>query len=392
VLGLRIRHGLALVTLVVGLSGAGNGDPAAKPVWQIRQQASAAVEAGKLERAERVLAKARKRAPEDSGLAFDHAEVLARGARFAEAFAALEAAVAAGFRSETALLDSEGLEPLRGGTGWDALLARARANEADFEQRLDEARAPLDPEDASTFADVATLLEAKDQAERDLFSRQSDDPWEIRRARFDERWVAALRRLAGDTRDDAERERALIAVLRQRVDAAPMLDLLWPQYAIDKIGRAADSYLNEHPAGENVTEARLARILADVAVPPPDDPDTPRDDWPRPRCAEALPGLSELAGTDSSDEWATRALGVQALCVEQIFPERHDEIREAAVAYLDRELEFSAYDLMLGGSLKIALWRMDGPPDFEAESLDGSTLSLDDLRGKITLLDFWSPG
>jgi hypothetical protein len=48
--------------------------------------------------------------------------------------------------------------------------------------------------------------------------------------------------------------------------------------------------------------------------------------------------------------------------------------------------------MMLRSGLKIALWRLDGPPEFDAESLDGGTLSLDDFEGKVTLLDFWSPG
>ena len=223
---------------------------AGKPVWRLQRQAAQAAETGKLERADRILAKARKAAPEDASLAFDHAGVLARQGKIAEALAALEAAVEQGFRQETALRDSDSLAPLHGNPAWEALLAAVRANEADFKRRLEEARTPLDPRSATPFADVGTLLDAKEQADRDFYAEQSDEPWEIRRARYVERWDATLKRLAAETTDDAEREKALAAALRERVDDAITMDLHWPSHAIDRLGGAANSYLDAFPEGE----------------------------------------------------------------------------------------------------------------------------------------------
>ena len=85
--------------------------------------------------------------------------------------------------------------------------------------------------------------------------------------------------------------------------------------------------------------------------------------------------------------------GAQALCLAATAPEREEEIRKAATTFLEsEEAASSAYASMLRAELKTTLWRIDGLPEFEAEALEGGTLSLGDFKGKVTLLDFWNPG
>lgn len=389
--------GLVIAFAIACLPAAPAG--ASQPVWRLQQKANEATSIGELAKADRILVKARKRAPANPYLAFDHAGVLASQGRTAQAVAALEAAVEHGFRHESALLESEALEPLGRVPSWDRLLAAVRVNETEFQRLLEEARRPLDPADGTEFPDIAALLEAKEQADRDFYDQESDEPHAIRRARFTERWVASLIRLARETEDRDERDEAMIFVLRERLDGAVMLDLYWSRHAIETVVGAADSYLEACPEGAHATEARLARVLADIVAPAPEDLNTPRAEWPEPRCAEALPVLSELGGMgaaddpdETDDEWIAVARGIEAVCLERVAPDRHADIGDAARAYLERERTFSSYDLMLVGSLKVALWRIEGLPQFEARGLDGEIVSLDDFRGRITLLDFWSPG
>lgn len=118
--------------------------------------------------------------------------------------------------------------------------------------------------------------------------------------------------------------------------------------------------------------------------------------WPEqrsyePRCVEALPALEELGG-EGTDSWSAVARGLKTLCLERVSPERHEEIRAGARAYLDLDDQENSLDRLLRRTLKIALWRVDGPPEFEAEALDGGKVTLASFQGKLTLLDFWSPG
>ena len=60
-------------------------------------------------------------------------------------------------------------------------------------------------------------------------------------------------------------------------------------------------------------------------------------------------------------------------------PEIARESRDGADRRLDRDLP----ELRL---------RLFGPPDFEVETLEGETVRLSALRGKVVLLEFWGPG
>lgn len=150
----------------------------------------------------------------------------------------------------------------------------------------------------------------------------------------------------------------------------------------------------EYPESPNAAEARLALAVAQTVAPFPEDLELPRSSWPVPRCTETLPLFEQIAAAEPPDEWSSIALGFKALCLSQTASDRREEIREAATVFLEAENTESTYtyERMLRSELKIALWRIDGLPEFEAQALAGGTLSLADFKGKVTLLDFWNPG
>jgi len=386
-----VRSSIAIV-LFLGWIAAGVVEARGKPVWQLQLRAREAADIGEDKRADALYAKARNRAPENPFLSFDHAETLMRAGRTEDALEALDAAVASGFRLAARLERSEALAPLRDSPHWKTLLESTRATATEFEERLREAQRPIDPDRADVFPDLDTLSRAQERANREFYEYAGYEAYELRRARFAERWSAALTQLAGDKRNTPERERALIALVRLRVEEANALRLNWPQDSIDKVAASTSAYLDEFPDSENAAEARLARAVAGVAAPYPDDWYTPRSSRPQPRCAESLPAFEELSATGAEDPWSLTALGFEALCLDRINPARRVEIRAAARAYLATEDLSSTYDMMLRAELKVILWRIDGLPEFEAEGLDGNVVTLADFKGKVTLLDFWSPG
>jgi len=369
---------------------------AATPIWRLSQQARDAADLGEYARADKLFKKARRRAPENAYLAFGHATALARAGRVDDALVALDQAVTAGYRIERTLLRSEALESLHQASSWDAVVERVRANQVEYKVRLAEARQPIDPAEAPAFDDLEELLAEKQKANREFYGEKSDEPQQIRRARYIERWAASLIRLADEKPGDPQREQVLIELVRLRVGEAHGLELRWSPHAIETVQVAADRYLVNYAGSENAAEAWLAGAVARTVAPEPEDFLAPESDWPKPRCVETLPVFEELAAAVPADTWSLAALGFKGLCLAEAFPDRLDEIRAAAAAYLEKKEEeeesWGSYDLMLGAGLKIALWHIEGPPEFEAEALAGGTLTLADFKGRVTLLDFWNPG
>ncbi len=389
----RIVCNLVPAALVFGFLVTGPAH-AGTSKWRLQVRARDAADIGEFDRAHKLYSKARRLDPEDGYLAYAHAKALAAAGRTEEALAALDTALTHGFRHDKKMIRSEELVPLRDAPNWDELLERARANLTDFKARLGEAREPIDPADAPAFANIEELLADKEKSDGEYYGQPSDGDPQVRRARYVERWAGAMLRLADEKneKETIEREQALLALLRLRVDEAIGLDLHWPQHAIDKVAAAAERYLAEYADTENVTEARLARSVAGTVAPYPDDFDLPRSSWPQPHCTQSLPDFEQLSATDPADSWSLTALGFKALCLAKVSPDRHDEIHEAAASYLGEDEIETTYDVMLRAGLKIAMWRLDGLPEFEAEALEGGTLSVADFKGKVTLLDFWNPG
>jgi hypothetical protein len=359
------------VTLLIVLACMTTEVAHAASSWKLHQQARTAADAGEHDRAHKLYTKARRRTPDSEFLAFDHAQVLAAAGRADEALVALGSAVALGYRLEHKLLRSESLASLQGAPQWDDLLERTRSNQTEFQTRLDLARQPVAPEDARAFDGLEALLEAKDLDERELY-----EP-----------------RLADAKRGDPEREQALAELVRLRVGEAQGLDLRWQRDATEKVAAATERYLADHAAAANATEVRVAQVVARTVAPFPEDVfSLPQSSWPQPRCDETLPELEAMSSGDATDPWTRVAGGFKALCLAETDSDRHDEIRAGADAYLQAEPTDNGYDLTLRAGLKIALWRLDGLPEFEAEALAGGTLSVADFKGKVTLLDFWNPG
>ena len=389
----RVRTVL-LSLLVLGLCASAVPTSAASKqdkTWHIWRRASAAADAGELERASALYAKARARSPAEPSMAEQHAVVRARLGDAEGALSLLEEAARLGYLYEWVLEHEEALDALRDSPRYAALAERVRANQAEHGEQVAAARKPIDPAEAEAFPDLTTLEQAHERAEREFYMKPSEEPWDLRRARFTEKWAGAFARLAEARRGTPDREGALIGLVRLRIEEALGLDLMGSESNLAAVTTASRAFLAEFPESAHRVEARLAGVVAEIAVRVPDDFDWAKAALPRPDCRPQLAVLEELASGGTADEWSKAALGLEAICLHEVAPERAAEIREAASAYLEHEGS-TYYDTMLRSELKIALWKLDGLPPFTGEGLDGRPVSLADFAGKVTLLDFWSPG
>jgi hypothetical protein len=362
----------------------------------LAQQARRAENAGEDARAAELYALLRSRRPSETAFALAHARALARTGATDAALAALEQAVAQGGRDADRLEQEEAFAGLGADPRFAAILEAARTNASEYAAEYAAAIEPQDPRTAPSFPDLASLLAARERAGND--SAGGDGPSDdapIRRARFREVWIAALARLAQEKSGTPEAEGALIEIVRMRSDDLPFYEFVWTEAQQAGVRHAAEAYLAEFPGGPAAREARLARAAAFGAAIQPPGFDWGVDDTPRPDCAAALPLLEALDDDGTADAWSAAVLGLKTLCLFETRPEATEEIRAGVAAYLSTPEKFenrSPYDWLLRRRLTVIGWHLDGPPPFVAEGLDGRPVSLADLRGKITLLDFWGPG
>jgi hypothetical protein len=359
-------------------------------------QAQRAENAGEDARAAELYALLRSRRPDETAFAVAHARVLARTGATDAALVALEQAVARGGRDAGQFEQEEAFAALRTDPRFAANLDAARTNASEYAAEYAAALEPRDPRTAPSFSDLASLLAARERAGNDSAGGEGPrDEAPIRRARFREAWIAALARLAQEKPGTPDAEGALIEIVRMRSDALPLHELVWSATQQAGVRHAAEAYLAGFPAGPAAREARLARAAAIAAAIRPPGFDWAVDDTPRPDCAAALPLLEELDDDGTADSWSAAALGLKTLCLFETRPEATEEIRAGVESFLSTPEKFddrSPYEWLLRRRLTVVRWHLDGPPPFVAEGLAGRPVSLADLRGKITLLDFWGPG
>ncbi len=390
-----------LTLLVAGLLGlmACSVDPASRS-WRMSQRAASLAAAGDLAAADRLMVTVRERAPDAASYAVTHAAIKARRGEREAALQLLEHASSLGLSDEDELVGDLAFDALRSDPRFVTVVDAARARAASVRQKVEDARKPVDPASAPAFADYARLAEARDAAERRLYEGddrgRAGEPYEVRRARFVEEWAAALIRLADARRGTPDEERARYELLRMRLRGVSSIRLEWREDAGAKVREAARAYLHAIPNGANVPAARIAAAMADAlsVLPAGRDPDL--GPAPRPRWEAALPVLADIAADGTANRWSTLATGLRAMALHELEPERQDEIRSAIAAYEAGPKpsweDQNTLDLAPRWALKVVRWKMDGLPPLEGMTVQGRRVGLADFRGKLTLLDFWSPG
>jgi hypothetical protein len=357
------------------------------------------LENGNLESAIQRFGELRERRPDAYDFALGQAEALAKAGRHADAWSALEAAVDAGLRAKWALEREEAFGPLRPDPRWSDLLERIDGNYRSHMQKIRDAKREMPLETAPTFATWANVEASfeKDRKEARKFQWAID--WtgarDIEEQLHYQRQIARVRRYLADHTDAADREQARLKEIRLRIAVAAPWQDFWAPTDAKAIEAAADRLVAEFPDGKYRSEAELHKAVAILrGVLPETGWEPGRIEPYAPDCARAIPLLEPLAATAEKDPRGEDAQGFLAYCLWEVKPRETERALATAEAFLARDQDAPEGTQYWGLTADVRKVRLlgGGLPPFEVKDLAGVTWTPASLAGRVTILQFWSPG
>ena len=357
------------------------------------------LEKGEFESAVERFGELRQRRPDAYDFARGQAEALAKAGRYDEAWSALEAAVDAGLRYRWAVEREEAFGPLRPDPRWSALLERIDGNYRSHMQKIRDAKREMPLDTAPSFATwakvEATFEEDRKAARKAQWAIDWTGARDIEEQLHYQRQIARVRRYLADHPDAAEREEARLKEIRLRIAvAAPWLDF-WTPADAKAIEDAADRLVAEFPAGKYRSEAELHKAVAILRGVLPETGWEPGRIEPYvPDCAAAIPILEPLAATAEKDPRGEDAQGFLAYCLWEGTPRDAQRALATAEAFLAKDQDAPEGTQYWGLTADVRKVRLlgGGLPPFEVKDLAGVTWTPASLAGRVTILQFWSPG
>jgi thiol-disulfide isomerase/thioredoxin len=340
----------------------------------------ALLEDGKTDEAVATFTKQAELIPEGKWGLYNVACAYGRNGQVEEGIAALTKAVDNGWQDPEQLKYDGDMESLRDDPRFAALQERAAQNlkqaEASFAAGLPHYDHP-----PMEFADEDALDNWVDEQKKDMRIQRA--VW------YSPQYVAAqmdleAKRLAGLAalkKDDPEFDLGL-----ERVRAISRIKSIWSPWGTisDAVVKEVNAYLAANPSPEGTSEANYRAGIAEYCRERPEKADAPN--WPqieqavRARMAKVQPN-SEYYG--AAQAWLIQCDLVDAGDnKEPVFP----KIREFAKTYKNDQPAMSIAAVFFQGDVVAALW----PIPIEAEDIDGKSVSLDQYKGKVLLVDFWA--
>lgn len=349
---------------------------------------------GRFQQAEQVLLRQHRLSPENPLPLYNLACLHSMAGRPDLALDHLERAVDAGWdRVDETRRDTD-LRPLAELPRFAALLARMEENAARWEARRARAHCTLDPAEAPAYGSLAELRReyarryGEASARRYLLGdrRGIEAAWRV----LDEK-IAALRRYAREHPDSADADEAALAVVETLFEyKEDWRFAFWDQDAAEA-GEAADRFLETYPESERAPRAALLRARAAwFARLRPADPDAlfTAQDLGRvrslfERVAEDYPGTA--AAGQALAHWLDLEFACAGFMVEE-------PARKVYALLLDR---YEGDERVLDYAWEHArepMFLLEGLSSLEGTDLEGRRWSLEHLRGRVVLVDFWSTG
>lgn len=341
----------------------------------------------------------RARQPANPYFALGHARALAALDREEEAWPALDAAVAAGLRYAWDVEKDEHLAPLRGDPRFEKIVARTRDNFRAWNARIAEAKrqAPLDAAPAfDSWAKVSeSVREENERIRRVEYRRDPTGENEIEAHRLRQVNFAKIRRYLSDHPDATDREQAMLGEVVDRVAIAEPWQIAWPMDEAAAIVEAADRFLVAYPNSASRSTAELHKAVALMrGVLPVTGWDPERTDPYPPDCAHSMPMFEALAMQAPVDIRGIEGEGFLSVCLWEADPrdvERALATAESFLAHEEASEEHGTYFMLPADVRKVRL-RAGSLPPFEVKDLAGVTWTPASLAGRVTILQFWSPG
>ena len=382
---------LCLLLLPVGAATAGQ-DRDVKQYRKLQKKIGRYQADGKFQKAAKFLQKQASVAPEDSGVFYNLACARSLAGDTDAAFEALTTAVERGWMDADHTREDSDLEPLLDDPRMEPLLERMEQSGASWKERSQRLHTTLDPAQAASFDSVDDLIVSFDEEMSRHYKRSvlldwpsmAETEWNIL-----DRKVASLQRFLADDADSDEADRAGIEILRTALAYNEYRDP-WGEHDGGWAYDRASWFLATFPESDHLAEAMLVAGQSRLMSAPVGEDREETADEVAARRREADKHLAALIGEHPGSVPAAKAcMWRMRIAYERagktITPEV-DEHYQAFCTACDDDDDVLDY----------AWERARGPlfelesADFKGQGLDGEELSLDAMKGKVVLVDFWA--
>ncbi len=308
-----------------------------------------------------------------------------RSGKLPEAVEALRQAVALGLSDRHRTESDPDLEPLHENPAWPELLQQMDANRS---RQMAPLRGPLpvpDPASAPVFADLDTLSVNYENQRRELFAPARLFPSSVGVKHFSTvvaEELAALDRFKGLHPDPGLQYRADMMAL----GAVTWLSRVHSPWVVGRedARRIAGRIMQSYPDSTGAGDAALWSAKAEVMGLYQADGEIESADAER-----AVATMLALADARRGTEWEAEALCEAIWYRSQATDKDLQQIRPL-VARLKEAGVTSVRGMDRGYEVNELLLLLDGARAFTVTDIDGEEWSLERLRGRVALIDFWA--
>lgn len=312
---------------------------------------------------------------------------------------AIEEAEKRGFELAWRMEEEPAFKKYRDDTRYKQIIERIKQNQIENCLKLRESGSVPAPEMAPSFDSLDALAKAFEDEEKTKLMKEWKLPYkelQIQERSRSAKKIAALKRYIKDHPGADDLQDARLAEIKTWKKMTGWSH--WEKETAAGLKEAIDVYINEFPeAAEreefefNLIESELRGVIAGKEGCHEEDDQIPLN------CNKTLPLLDRfIVQEEKTDPWITRAIGLKANCLFEMYPDHPEMAKPSYESFVERPEIPDEQKKRIDWALEIDLRRLkflfNGAPDFIAETIDGNKISLSDLKGKVVLLDFWSPG
>jgi hypothetical protein len=352
----------------------------------------------KYEKAARLYSKAMTMA-DDPYAAYDLAKAYARLGQEELFWQAMEEAEKRGYELAWEMEEEPAFKNYRSDPRHLQVIEKIKQNQVENCLERRESSAIPSLESAPSFSSLEVLEKAFDEEEGNELLAEWKLPYAEQRIQQQYRLakrIAVLRRYIRDHPEALDLQEARLAEIRTWKKMTELSH--WQKETAEGLNKAIDDYITEYPEASEREEFEFDLIESDLRGVIEGKEGCSEEDEPVPlNCKNTLPSMDQFIDQDDrSDPWITRALGLKANCLFEMYPDHPEMAKESYESFVERpeipDEEKKRIDWVLEIDLRRLKFLFNGAPDFTAETIDGKELELSDLKGKVVLLDFWSPG
>jgi hypothetical protein len=368
---------------------------------RLTDRAYAASENEEYEKAIKLYSRAMKKAPDKPDAAYDLAVAYALLGQDQQFWNALEETENRGFDQAWQLEEEPAFKPYRDEDRFNSLLEKIIKNKVEncHARRRSNNLPPLSSVPSFDSLEELNRFFAEEESEMDKENWKLSHTNKAIQQRFHiARKIAAIRLYIRDHSNAADFQEAQMAEIDAWIKLTRHGWTYWTKDIAKNLKASIHHFLEVYPETSRRKELEFISIEAVLRGVIEADDCSGWESYPLLNCEDTISLLDNFLSDyeGRSDHWITRALGMKALCLSKIYPDDLDQAREVYETYLQQpEIPYeekTMNDYPLRYDLRSLKFKLEGAPDFTAETLEGDKASLSDFQDKVLLLDFWGPG